>query len=206
MSTIKTTNITHGSNSGTANVVLDSSGNATINGNATVTGNLSVTGTVTSSINQYAATSTSGATNYTWESIPAGWKRISLIFANVSMSGTDSVRIELGGSSYYTSNYLCTSGFVAGTSGNAQEFGVTDSFMVYSATAANTMGGIGFICPGTTGTSETYSFSYRGTNNTSTSYGGGFLTGVSDAITKVKIRSSGTNTFDGGTVSLMYEL
>jgi len=38
MSTIKTTNITHGSNSGTANVVLDSSGNATVNGNLTVTG------------------------------------------------------------------------------------------------------------------------------------------------------------------------
>jgi len=38
MSTIKTTNISHGSNSGTANVVLDSSGNATVNGNLTVTG------------------------------------------------------------------------------------------------------------------------------------------------------------------------
>ena len=32
MSTVKTTNITHGSNSGTANVVLDSSGNATVGG------------------------------------------------------------------------------------------------------------------------------------------------------------------------------
>ena len=30
MSTVKTTNITHASNSGTANVVLDSSGNATV--------------------------------------------------------------------------------------------------------------------------------------------------------------------------------
>ena len=38
MSTIKTTNITHGSNTGTSNLVLDSSGNATINGNLTVTG------------------------------------------------------------------------------------------------------------------------------------------------------------------------
>ncbi len=38
MSTIKTTNITHGSNTGTANIVLDSSGNATINGNLSVTG------------------------------------------------------------------------------------------------------------------------------------------------------------------------
>ena len=40
MSTIKTTNVTHGSNSGTANVVLDSSGNTTLNGNLTVTGSL----------------------------------------------------------------------------------------------------------------------------------------------------------------------
>ena len=38
MSTLKTTNITHGSNSGTANVVLDSSGNATIAGNLTISG------------------------------------------------------------------------------------------------------------------------------------------------------------------------
>ena len=38
MSTIKTTNITHSSNTGTSNLVLDSSGNATVNGNLTVTG------------------------------------------------------------------------------------------------------------------------------------------------------------------------
>lgn len=38
MSTIKTTNITHSTNSGTSNIVLDSSGNATVNGNLTVTG------------------------------------------------------------------------------------------------------------------------------------------------------------------------
>ena len=45
MSTIKTTNITHASNSGTANVVLDSSGNATINGNITGTGGIYLGGT-----------------------------------------------------------------------------------------------------------------------------------------------------------------
>ena len=38
MSTIKTTNITHGSNTGTSNLVLDSSGNTTVSGNLTVTG------------------------------------------------------------------------------------------------------------------------------------------------------------------------
>ena len=38
MSTVKTTNITHGSNTGTSNIVLDSSGNTTLNGNLTVTG------------------------------------------------------------------------------------------------------------------------------------------------------------------------
>tara|TARA_R100000329_G_scaffold90149_1_gene75500 strand:+ start:589 stop:1215 length:627 start_codon:yes stop_codon:yes gene_type:complete len=40
MSTIKTTNITHASNSGTSNVVLDSSGNVTTAGNITPTGDL----------------------------------------------------------------------------------------------------------------------------------------------------------------------
>lgn len=38
MSTLKTTNITHEGNSSTANIVLDNSGNTTLNGNLTVTG------------------------------------------------------------------------------------------------------------------------------------------------------------------------
>ena len=64
MSTIKTTNITHGSNSGTANVVLDSSGNATVNGNLTVTGTKG--GGVFSSyavIQDQKANNTAGGTN-----------------------------------------------------------------------------------------------------------------------------------------------
>ena len=40
MSTLKTTNVSHGSNTGTSNIVLDSSGNTTLNGNLTVTGSL----------------------------------------------------------------------------------------------------------------------------------------------------------------------
>ena len=75
MSTIKTTNITHGSNSGTANVVLDSSGNATVNGNATVTGNLTVTGSGTGKLLQVqnttltAHTSQNVSSSFTYEDI-----------------------------------------------------------------------------------------------------------------------------------------
>ena len=179
-------------NDGDANQVLQTNGSGTLSW--------------VSPIHQYAATSTSGATNYTWESIPAGWKRITLVVAAVSLSGSDRFLIELGGSSYYTSNYLCTSGFIAGTGSNANEYERTDSFMIYTNGAANTIGGIAHICPGDTGTSATYAFSWRGTNATSASFGGGYLTGVTDDITKVKIRTSGTNTFDAGTVSLMYEM
>ena len=46
MSTIKTTNITHGSNSGTSNLVLDNSGNVTIAGNTTIGGNTTTSGNI----------------------------------------------------------------------------------------------------------------------------------------------------------------
>ena len=160
-----------------------------------------------SGLTQLAETSTSGADNYTWESIPAGFKRLTLIFQKVSMSGTDTIKIELGGSSYYTSNYLGTSGFIAGTSGNAQEFASTDAFLAHSEVAASSLSGHAIITPTTTGTSSTYIYSFTGTHaSNSAAFGAGSLTGVTDAITKVKIRSSGSNTFDGGTVSVLYEV
>ena len=160
-----------------------------------------------SGLTQLAETTTSGADNYTWESIPSGFKRLTLIFQKVSMSGTDAIKIELGGSSYYTSNYLGTSGFIAGTSGNAQEFGSTDAFLAYQAVAATSLTGHAIITPTTTGTSSTYVYSFQGTHQDgSAGFGAGSLTGVTDAITKVKIRSSGSNTFDGGTVGVLYEV
>ena len=81
MSTLKTTNITHGSNSGTENIVLDSSGNATINGNTTITGNttisgnLSVTGTAPGIFASYALLAHIHTANYSvpsnnWETRP----------------------------------------------------------------------------------------------------------------------------------------
>ena len=81
MSTLKTTNITHGSNSGTENIVLDSSGNATINGNTTITGNttisgnLSVTGTAPGIFASYAllahiTTGSYSVPSNNWESRP----------------------------------------------------------------------------------------------------------------------------------------
>ena len=204
-----------------AEMADDSVDSADIADGAVDLAHLSATGTASSStflrgdntwnapagLTQLAATTTSGADNYTWESIPAGWKRITMTFTNVSMSGTDAIKIELGGSSYYTSNYLATSGFVSGTSGNAQEFASTDAFLAHQEVASNSISGHAIITPGTTGTSATYVYSFQGTHGSSSAaFGAGSLTGVTDAITKVKIRSTGSNTFDGGTVCIMYEV
>ena len=210
------------------------SGNLAVTGTTTLTGavelpddtvdiaDLSATGTASSStylrgdntwsapasgLTQLAETSTSGADNYTWESIPSGFKRLTLILQTVSMSGTDAIKIELGGSSYYTSGYQGTSGFIAGTSGNAQEFASTDAFYAYQAVAAKGLTGHAIITPTDTGTSSSYVYSFTGTHQDgSAGFGAGHLTGVTDAITKVKIRSSGSNTFDGGTVGVLYEV
>ena len=79
--------------------------------------------------------------------------------------------------------------------------------MAYQAVAATSLTGHAVITPTTTGTSSTYVYSFQGTHQDgSAGFGAGHLTGVTDAITKVKIRSSGSADFDGGTVGVLYEL
>tara|TARA_B100000287_G_C20550728_1_gene748393 strand:- start:103 stop:717 length:615 start_codon:yes stop_codon:yes gene_type:complete len=113
MSTLKTTNITHESNSGTANVVLDSSGNATVNGNLTVTGTAQnkVIGSHSASGGQSIGT---GTTYEYTPGIPDSAKIIYLTFANISATGTDKIRMQLGtASAWTTSGYSNMIGYAA---------------------------------------------------------------------------------------------
>mgnify|MGYP003108525830 FL=1 len=58
MSTLQVTDLTHVGNTGTSNIVLDSSGNATINGNLTVTGTFPG---ITQTVGTWTPTDASGA-------------------------------------------------------------------------------------------------------------------------------------------------
>jgi len=201
MSTIKTTNLSHGSNSGTANVVLDSSGNTTLNGN------LTVTGTVPPSITYKgtAVASTSG-TSVEFTGIPAAATRLTLILSAVGTNGSEDLMVQLGHSGgYYTSNYNSCAGYITGSS--ASETGVTDCFNIQSGDASAAFNIIMQIMKVTDAdTSAEWVASYSGSDrNAYWRMGGGGLTGVSADIVKLIVKPTGSNAFDAGKMQLTWE-
>jgi hypothetical protein len=138
--------------------------------------------------------------------LPSWVKRVTVMFNGVSLSGTDQPLIQLGYGgtpTYVTSGYSGGSQNLATTpaSGTAQ---LGTGFSIQSLTAANALVGIyTFVLfnPATNTWVGTYS-SYNNTTNCSFSFGSIALSG---ALTAVRLTRSGTNTFDAGTINILYE-
>ena len=175
-------------------MILDGSASVTINSGA-ILGITSGT----------AVASTSGAT-IDFTSIPAWVKRLTVLFSGVSTSGTNSLLIQLGSSgSVETTSYISVNAYCGATNAAG---GVTSTagFIIFSNASANLFyGHATFTLSGSNLWIGSYLF---GVNNASTYYsfqGGGNKT-TSAALDRVRITTvGGTDTFDAGTVNIMYE-
>ena len=148
-----------------------------------------------------AQNSTSG-TSIDFTSIPSWVKRVTVMFAGVSTSGTSAILVQLGtGSTTYT-----TSGY----SGQANSVGSISSmsagFIASSnVLAANLYSGIITLCGlgsniwSESGTLNPNSASINGT------FSGGSVT-LAATLTAVRITTvNGTDTFDAGSINILYE-
>jgi len=161
--------------------------------------------TATNSVNTLgtAVASTSG-TAIDFTALPSWVKKITVMFSGVSLNSTSSLLVQLGtGSTTYT-----TSGY----SGGGARFGAssvasgtfTTGFAFNNATAASLISGNMTI---TNVTGNTWSASGM-CGETSGEFmcmtGGAIALGA--ALTAVRITSiSGTDTFDAGTINILYE-
>ena len=165
----------------------------------TITGDQ--TGTVGLINTKTAQNSTSG-TSIDFTSIPAGVRRITVMFNGVSLSGTSSPLIQLGSGSATTSGYLGSSSFIASS---VATLNLSSGFLLYNwGLAANigygnmtftNMSGNVWAGTGTIGLSST--------NNVFTFAG---LISLSGALDRVRITTvNGTDTFDAGSINILYE-
>jgi len=157
-------------------------------------------GTITSGT---AVASTSG-TSIDFTSIPSWVKRITLMFAGVSTSGTNFPLLQLGNGSIVNTGYVGS----RGTMQNASTTGitsVTDGFGIASNTA-------GYLIHGScrfeliTGNTwvATGSFISTGSNLTFLPTGGYIVLG--STLDRLRITTvGGTDTFDAGTINILYE-
>ena len=156
-------------------------------------------------ITQGTAVASTSGTSIDFTSLPAWVKRITVIFNETSLSNTDNILIQLGTGAtptYTTTGYVSTSNVynaASGTSGISSTTGLAVS--VGGAAASTASGALTIINI----SGNTWISFHTIKVQTSTVGSGGGSIALGAVLTAVRITSTGTATFDAGSVNIMYE-
>jgi hypothetical protein len=150
-----------------------------------------------------AVASTSG-TSINFTDLPAWVKKITVMFNGVSTNGTSQPQVQLGDSGgIETTGYVVTGSNIASAAVGSTS--VTSGFMfgnTASQTAANTLNGSLILT--TLGSNSWVGFGCLATGGDTRITSGSKTT--SDVLTQVRITTvNGTDTFDAGSINIMYE-
>ena len=170
------------------------------------TGTVAVNGVSSNIVSGTAQASTSG-TSIDFTSIPSWVKRITVMFQGVSTSGTSFKQIQLG-----TSSGIETTSYVGGSAYGGSGAGSTGSvattgFLIASNVAAETLHG-SFIFSLMNASTNLWAMQGAVANNTGTFY---LYTcagtkALSSTLDRVRITTvNGTDTFDAGSINILYE-
>ena len=181
-------------------------------GTETIASTLAVTGAITGSglsttlypLVQSTNQATTSGSNIDFTAIPSWVKRITIMFNGVSMSNTNNVQVQLGtGSTTYT------------TSGYANNFSILGSSSVTTSSATS-----GFVFMQLSLIAGVYSGQVVISNVTGNTWVESGLVGETSgsrivssvgsialgaALTAVRITSVSTDTFDAGSINILYE-
>jgi hypothetical protein len=141
-------------------------------------------------------------TSVDFTGLPAGVRRITVMFNEVSTNGTSNFLVQLGDSGgIENTGYISTGGTVVNTGVDCSSS--TAGFLIRQNEAAQAFSGHMMI---TQISGNIFISSHNGKANTSRWLGGGGSKTVSDTLTQVRITTvNGTDTFDAGTINILYE-
>ena len=176
----------------------DTSGDLALQSNGTTQLTVSSTGAYGQIKSGTAVASTSG-TSIDFTSIPSWVKRITVMFNAVSLSGTDFILVQIGSGSLSTSGY--TSSGSSGAAAVASTTGRTDGFIIRTVAGSDSVTG-GMVIQNITSTIWVSNHTCGGSGFF---IGGGISPSLSGALDRVSVTRSGTNTFDAGTINILYE-
>lgn len=201
---------------------LNSSGNLGLGGNTTpsekvdVTGNIKASGTVQdgTAIIRPIVSETAKAHNWNgvttnttleWTGIPSWAKRITVMLNGVSLNSSANLLIQVGASSFSTSSYVSTSQWIYGGSSS----GYVSSTSGLILAIGNNVVSLGGTYTLFLINANTWVASGTGVWDSDTRYGlhhAGKTPALSGALDRIRINTtSGTDTFDAGTVNIMYD-
>ena len=191
-----------------ASLVLtgDTSGQVTISAPA-VAGTTTLTlqaATATNAVNTLAtAVASTSGTAIDFTGLPSWIKRITVQFQGVSLNSTGSLLVQLGtGSTTFTTSGYISTALVAIGGGNSF-VSSTSGFIEYLTSAAGVYSGHMII---TNISGNNWVSSHVGKYSTAAVCSGAGDVSLGAVLTAVRITtSSGTDTFDAGTVNILYE-
>jgi hypothetical protein len=149
-----------------------------------------------------AVASTSG-TSIDFTGIPAWVKRLTVMFDGVSTNGTSKVQIQLGVSGVpQSTSYICGSAYIDGAN-SCNKASFTTGFGIDMASAAYVRSGALEIT--NINTTNTWVSSGNFGNATLIAYVAGSVP-LSGVLNMIRITTvNGTDTFDAGSINIMYE-
>lgn len=175
----------------------------TINGSAGVTTN---TGAVYNGLQTGTAVASTSGTAIDFTGIPSWVKRITVMFSGVSTNGTANIILQLGTSSgVENSGYSSMVTAVTSTNNTTRGLATTSSFYMHFANAAtetlsgnvvlSLLGSNAWTCNGLT---------YQPVSVSNCSISG--IKTTASTLDRVRITTTnGTDTFDAGTINIIYE-
>ena len=143
------------------------------------------------------------STSVEFSNIPSDALEITVMFEGASLSGTDDFEIQLGtASGYIVSNYDSLSQ----NEGGADKRNSTSSFILRSDNASHVRTGSMLIKKASdTSYVQTGQFAISPSSSEGGNQTYGSLSSVSATVNKLRIKSSGSNHFDAGSISVSYK-
>ena len=162
------------------------------------TGTLTANGVNSNIVSGTAVASTSG-TSIDYTSIPSWVERITVMFSGVSTSGTSFVIVQLG-----TGGTPTTSGYGGGAWQTSTYTNVTNGLALSGNNVATDVRNGAITITNITG--NTWVSTAVNFNNNATGGGGAGSIALAGVLNLVRITTvGGTDTFDAGTVNILYE-
>lgn len=146
------------------------------------------------------AVSASG-TEVDFTGIPSWASRVTIVMVDVSTNGSSSLVVRIGNGSFVASGYPASYSIAATSTNAVSSTNTTTGFPIFYSSASDTVTGTMTLIKQTGNTwVSTHMFNRAGWSVT----GGGYYA-LGGALDRVRLTSISGDTFDGGTVNVLYE-
>lgn len=150
------------------------------------------------------AQATTSGTSFEFTGIPSGVRRVVLTLSSVSLSGTDDILVQIG-----PSGGVDTSGYDSTATRQTSAPGIaitssTSGFVIKSDSATYSISGAMVIEYHNPTTDRWSCYGTYSVATTTTGYSGGSVA-LSGVLSRIKVLTTGANTFDSGSINISYE-